>query len=230
MIPVRWISLLTVAVFLGVPVRATEEVAIIPTPKEIEPPAMVIVGLGNPGPEYAQTRHNVGFWCLDRLASTYSITFSRRQRLVLVGDGIIDGRRVVLAKPRTFMNHSGQAVDYLLARFRISAGHMLVVYDDKDLPPGAIRLRPRGSGGAHNGIQSVLEAAGTQDVPRLRIGIGQPPEETDQVEYVLGAIPDDERRLVDDAINRAADAIILMLSNGIDEAMNTYNQNPKSGS
>jgi PTH1 family peptidyl-tRNA hydrolase len=199
-------------------------------PKETEPPSMVIVGLGNPGPEYAQTRHNVGFWCIDRLAETYSITFSRRQRLVLVGEGTIDGQRVVLAKPRTFMNRSGQAVDYLLARFRIKAGNLLVVYDDKDLPPGAIRLRPRGSGGAHNGIQSVLEAAGTQDVPRLRIGIGQPSEEIDQVEYVLSAMPEDEHELVDEAVGRAADAVVLMLSDGIDEAMNTYNQNPKSGS
>ena len=188
-----------------------------------EPPFIIIVGLGNPGSQYARTRHNVGFWCVDRIASDHSIAFSRRHRAALVGEGEIEGHRVVLAKPRTFMNRSGQAVAYLLARYRVSPRELLVIYDDMDLPPGTIRLRPEGSSGAHNGIKSIIEAAGTQDFPRLRVGIGHPPEGTDPVEYVLGPMSEAEQQTADRAMERAAQAVVGVLTDGITAAMNRFN-------
>ena len=188
-----------------------------------EPPSIIIVGLGNPGSQYARTRHNVGFWCVDRIASDHSIAFSRRHRSALVGEGGIEGHRVVLAKPRTFVNRSGQAVAYLLARYGVSPRELLVICDDMNLPQGTIRLRPEGSAGAHNGLKSIIEAAGTQDFPRLRVGIGHPPEGADQVEHVLGTMSEDEQQTADRAVELAAQAFVGLLTDGITVAMNRFN-------
>jgi len=188
-----------------------------------EAPALIVVGLGNPGPEYAQTRHNAGFWCVDRLAGRQSISVAERRRTVVLGEGSVEGRRVVLAKPRTFVNRSGLAATYLLARYRVAPSGLLVVYDDVALPLGKVRLRARGSSGGHRGIESIIDALGAQDFPRLRIGIGQPPPGTDQVDYVLGAMSTEERQKADLAIDTAADAAVAVLSEGIDTAMNRYN-------
>ena len=188
-----------------------------------EPPASLVVGLGNPGPEYATTRHNVGFWCVDRLAADHSIAFSRRHKLALIGEGLIEGRRVVLAKPRIFVNRSGEAIAYLLRRYGVSPERLLVVQDELDLPLGKLRLRPRGSSGGHNGIGSVIAALGTQDFPRLRIGIGRPPPGSDQIEYVLGAMTEEERKVTDESVERAAGAVQTLITDGIDVAMNRFN-------
>ena len=184
---------------------------------------MVIVGLGNPGGEYAQTRHNVGFWCVDRLAEGYAIGFSRRHRSALVGDGVIEGRRVVLAKPRNYVNRSGEAIVYLLARFKVSPRHLVVVCDDMDLPLGKIRLRPRGSAGGHNGIRSIIDVTGTQEFARLRVGIGRPKEGASQVDYVLAGFPDDEQEAADQAVELAAQAVVSVLTDGVEIAMNRFN-------
>ncbi len=191
--------------------------------RKAEPPSRVIVGLGNPGSQYARTRHNVGFWCIDRLAVSHGISFSRRNRSALVGEGTIEGHRVVLAKPRTFVNRSGQAITYLLARFKVSTEDLLVIYDDIALPLGKIRLRPGGSAGTHNGLQSVIEAAGTNQVPRLRVGIGQPTEGGDQIEYVLGVMSEQEQNTADEAVDRAVQAVVSVLNDGVTEAMNRFN-------
>ena len=185
-------------------------------------PSMLIVGLGNPGGRYAQTRHNVGFWCVDHIAKEHSVNFSRR-RVVLAGDGLIGGHPVVLAKPRTFVNHSGKAVTYLLARYRASPQDLLVIYDDMDLPLGKVRLRAKGGAGGHNGINSIIEMTGTQDFPRLRIGIGRPVDGTDRIGYVLGTMSEVERKLVDEAVERAAWAVDSTLADGIDFAMERFN-------
>ena len=134
----------------------------------------LIVGLGNPGREYAHSRHNVGFWCLNRLARRHGIAFSSRGRLAAVGEGRLAGRPVILAKPRTFVNLSGRAVSHLLQRYRLSPQQLLVVCDDLDLPLGRVRLRASGSHGGHRGMRSIIEAIGSQDFPRIRIGIGRP--------------------------------------------------------
>ena len=158
------------------------------------PPSLVVVGLGNPGSKYANTRHNAGFWCIDRLVKEHSVTLERRNRQALIGDCDIEGQRVILAKPRTFVNRSGGAVSYLLARYRVTPKELLIVYDEIALPTGKIRLRIKGSAGGHNGIKSIIEALGTQDFPRLRIGVGGTPEGGNQIEHVLGKLSPEEQR------------------------------------
>ena len=134
----------------------------------------LVVGLGNPGRQYAMTRHNVGFWCVDHLAEEWSISMSGRRRHAAIWEGEIDGVPVALAKPRTYVNKSGAAVTSLMARYRATAEDLLVIYDDMDLAAGKLRLRARGSAGGHNGMRSIVGALGTQDFVRLRIGIGRP--------------------------------------------------------
>jgi PTH1 family peptidyl-tRNA hydrolase len=194
--------------------------------KEQQPqdrPSLIVVGLGNPGSQYAETRHNVGFWCVDRLAREHSITLERRHKAALIGEGVIGGRSVVLAKPRTYVNRSGEAVSYLLTRYRVTPAELLIVYDEINLPPGKLRLRPRGSAGGHNGIKSVIEALGTQEFPRLRVGVGRPPDGADQIGHVLGAVSPEEREAVDDALERVAQAVSCLLTDGIDTTMNRFN-------
>ncbi len=188
-----------------------------------EPPGLIVVGLGNPGPEYRNTRHNAGFWCNDLLARRHGIKMARGHRTTRLGDGEIEGQRVVLSKPRTFVNRSGQAANYLLARYRVKRDRLLIVYDDTALPPGKIRLRPEGSAGGHNGIKSIISALGTQEFARLRIGVGRPESNADRIDHVLGELPPEDKRQVDDAVHRAADAIATVLTDGVTEAMNRHN-------
>lgn len=188
-----------------------------------EPPALIVMGLGNPGPDYADTRHNVGFWFVDRLASEYGIEIERKHRSVLLGEGEVDGHRVALAKPRTFVNNSGKAARYLLARFKSSPEKLLVVYDDIDLPPGKIRLRPRGSPGSHNGARSVADVLDSREFLRLRIGVGRPDEEVGQIGHVLGKPNEVELRDLDAAIGQAVESVQVMLNDGVTPAMNKFN-------
>ena len=141
----------------------------------------------------------------------------------MIGEGGIEGHGIVLAKSRTFVNRSGEAATYLLARYRISPQDLLVICDDLNLAPGKIRLRPRGSAGGHNGIGSITEAIHTQDFPRLRVGIGQPPPGSDRIEYVLGAMSVEEQRKVDEAVSRTTEAVTCVLTEGLSEAMNRFN-------
>ena len=193
------------------------------TRQSAEPPAAVIVGLGNPETRYARTRHNVGFWCIDQIAEDHSIDLSRRNRLALTGEGVIEGHRVILAKPRTFVNRSGQAVTYLLARYKVSPQQLLIICDDMDLPVGKVRLRPTGGSGGHRGIHSVVEGLATRDFPRLRVGIGRPPEGSDPVGYVLGNMSEEERSTVNAALARVGQAVESVVADGITAAMNRFN-------
>ena len=187
------------------------------------PPSLIVVGLGNPGPEYADTRHNAGFWCVDALADKYRIALERRHRAAVIGEGDIEGCRVALVKPRTFVNRSGAAIDYLTARYAVPIDRLLIVCDDINLTPGKLRLRRRGSAGGHNGIKSVIEAAGGQDFPRLRIGVGRPADGAGQIEHVIGPMQPDERKVIDDAVERAVEAVACLLSEGMDETMSRFN-------
>ena len=191
--------------------------------QQANPPSLVIVGLGNTGPEYAGTRHNAGFWCIDALAKKHGITLERRNRSAIVGEGEIEDHRVILVKPRTFVNRSGAAIKYLSARYAAPIDKLLIICDDINLPPGKLRLRRKGSAGGHNGIKSVIEAAGSQGFPRLRIGVGRPPEGTGQIEHVIGPMDSQDREVVDEAVERAAEAIECLLTEGIDEAMSRFN-------
>ena len=188
-----------------------------------EPPALIVVGLGNPGPEYARTRHNVGFRCVDLLAAGCGVKLSRRHRSAAVGEGDIEGRRVVLAKPRTFVNRSGEAVSYLLTRYAAPPRSLLVVYDEMELPLGRVRLRPSGGAGGHNGLKSVLGAVGSGEIPRLRVGIGRPPPGVDPVDYVLGEPSGEEESALSASVELSVEVVRAVLTDGIDAAMNRYN-------
>lgn len=186
----------------------------------------IIVGLGNPGPRYADTRHNIGWRVLDLLAGQIGVPVNERRPKAVLGAGYFAGRRVVLAKPRTFMNNSGEAVEYLLARFGGGPSNLLIIYDEMALLPGRIRLRAAGSDAGHNGVRSIIQSVGGTGFPRLRIGIGAPPPGIVAREYVLGKFTDDEAESVAGAVERAAAAILCVLEENIDAAMNRFNQDP----
>ena len=181
--------------------------------------ARLIVGLGNPGPEYADTRHNVGFQCVDALAERLGARWSEcNDALVAVADP-----RLVLAKPQTFMNRSGPAVAALLEQLEIAPTEALIVYDDMDLPFATLRLRARGSAGTHNGMRSVLNELGTQDIARLRIGISQAGR-GNAIDHVLSAFTPEEQPIIDEAVERAAEAALAWSNEGAEAAMNRYNR------
>ncbi len=189
-------------------------------------PTRLIVGLGNPGPRYRDTRHNVGFGCVDLLAARWGIAVKDRRRTTALGQGYRDGAPVVLAKPRTFMNRSGESVAYLLARFGGRPTDLVIVYDEMALPLGRIRLRARGSDAGHNGMKDIIRNVHSSDFPRLRIGIGGPGM-SGSVDHVLGRFSDAEKPAVDAAIARAADAVECLVAEGINAAMNRYNTDPQ---
>ena len=183
----------------------------------------LIVGLGNPGPKYAANRHNAGFRCVERFGSTLGLTFDKLQKQARVALGDVHGQRVILTKPQTFMNESGRAVGRLVRFYKVQLGRLLVVYDDLDLPLGTVRLRPGGGSGGHKGMRSIIEHLGSEDFPRLRIGIGRPPGRMDPAAYVLQDFSADEEPLLEDALEQAVIAIETWLRDGIDTAMNRCN-------
>ena len=183
----------------------------------------IIVGLGNPGSKYEGTRHNVGFWCIDRIADTHPEGTSRSHRLVHTSEQAINGHRVVLAKPRTYVNESGRAVTALFTRYRAKAADLIVVYDEMALPSGKVRVRARGGDGGHNGMKSIIGAVGTQEFVRVRIGIGRPEGHIGAIEHVLTRPSAGERKAIDEGIDLAVEAIVMTLSEGVERAMNVYN-------
>jgi len=183
----------------------------------------LIVGLGNPGPRYAKSRHNVGFRCVDAISRHAGITMSERRQLAVIGQGRMEGEEVVLVKPRTFMNHSGDAVSYLIDRFHTPLHDLLIIYDDMDLPIGKIRIRPEGSAGGQRGMVSIISALRSQEFPRIRVGIGRPPEETGGVSHVLGSFSREEERMLLGVIDTVRDAVIEIVVHGVEIAMNKYN-------
>jgi PTH1 family peptidyl-tRNA hydrolase len=190
----------------------------------------MIVGLGNPGKRYAQNRHNIGFRCIDLLAKRNSIQIKRSQCQSKVGGGAIAGVEVILARPQTFVNISGEAVRGLMRKYRISLDDLIIICDDLDLPAGKVRIRQNGGSGGHNGLKSIIEETGTQDFCRVKIGIGRPPGEQETgmdeeavISYVLGDFNPDEVQLMEQAITRAVEAVEYLLTEGIAAAMNKFN-------
>jgi PTH1 family peptidyl-tRNA hydrolase len=184
---------------------------------------LLVVGLGNPGTRYTSTRHNVGFRFIDLLAKKAEIRLNDRRAKAVLGEGRIAGHEVVLAKPRTFMNNSGEGIQYLMARFGGRPSELLIVYDEMALPTGRIRLRVAGSHAGHNGIRSIISAVQTDAFPRLRIGVGQPSNGGDSVPHVLGKFSKAEEPLIAQAVQDAVSAVQCMLEENIDVAMNRYN-------
>ena len=185
----------------------------------------MVVGLGNPGLQYEHTRHNVGFHCVDKLASNLHWKWERQNR-AMVASGIIATEKVILVKPITFMNNSGEAVSDLLRWYKLQPADLLVVCDDLDLPVGKIRLRANGSAGGHNGVDSIIHHLHTNQFPRLRIGIGRPRGEG--IDHVLGIPPKDERLVLETEEERAVDAILMALTQGIATTMNIVNADPEA--
>ncbi len=183
----------------------------------------LIVGLGNPGTEYAATRHNIGFRCVNLLVRRHGIRFSIRRSKASIAIGEVEGRQVALAKPRTYMNNSGEGVCYLLERFSAAPADLVAIYDDMDLPLGSIRVRAGGGAGGHRGMASIIQATGTQAIPRIRVGIGRPPKGMDPVDYVLSPFLPEEEALAKQATARAAEAAVLLLREGIEAAMERFN-------
>jgi PTH1 family peptidyl-tRNA hydrolase len=183
----------------------------------------IIVGLGNPGREFRETRHNIGFMLLNRLAERLGIEFSRMESKSLVTKGDYRGHRLILAKPMTYMNLSGQAVSSLVRFYKITLENLLVAYDDVDLPLGTLRLRPAGGAGGHKGLQSIIQQLGTPDFPRLRLGIGRPPGKKSAASYVLKDFSADENEFLPVILDRGVDAALTYVTDGIDIAMNNYN-------
>lgn len=183
----------------------------------------LVVGLGNPGAEYAGTRHNAGFWVLDELARRLGVTVGRRAFLGLTGEALVGGQKVLLLKPQTYMNRSGESVRAALQYHRLEPSQLLVICDDLDMVLGKIRLRPQGSSGGHRGLQSIADHLGTTEYPRLKIGIGRPETRDDVVDYVLGSVSGEEREALTQAVARAADAAEAVLADGVDAAMNRFN-------
>lgn len=189
----------------------------------------LVVGLGNPGPAYAKTRHNVGFQVLDLLAERHGGSFKRGRANSHTAEIRLGGRRVVLAKPQTWMNLSGEAVQPLLQWYKLPPERLIVVYDDSDLPLGRIRIREQGSAGGHNGVKSVIQRLCTNAFPRVRVGIGARAN-ADQVSHVLGQFRRDEEPVIAEARERAADAVEAIVAEGVVAAMNRFNANGSAAS
>ncbi|PKM81435.1 MAG: aminoacyl-tRNA hydrolase [Firmicutes bacterium HGW-Firmicutes-14] len=185
----------------------------------------LIIGLGNPGKNYAATRHNTGFMTIDYLAEKLGIKTDKLKFKSLIGEGLVNGEKVVLAKPQTFMNLSGEAVFDMISWYKAEPGDILVIYDDMDLPLGKIRLRMKGGPGGHNGMKSIIYMIQTEDFPRLRIGIGRPEDERfESVDYVLGKFNEEEGKIMTTAVKKAADAVVAALETGVEQAMNEVNR------
>ena len=183
----------------------------------------LIVGLGNPGREYRENRHNIGFMLADRLAVKLGLRFTRFQSKALVTDGLHADRKVILAKPQSFMNLSGQSVQGLLRFYKLPLTNLLVAHDDLDLPQGTIRIRPDGGSAGQKGMASIIERLGTDEFPRLRLGIGRPPGQMAPPDYVLQDFSNFEMTVINETLGRAMDAVFTFIVDGLDAAMNRFN-------
>ena len=189
----------------------------------------IIVGLGNPGEKYVHTRHNVGFEVIDILADRIGIHVDEKKHKGLCGRGVLEGQKVVLVKPQTFMNLSGESVRAVADFYKVAADEIIVVYDDISLEPGRLRVRGKGSAGGHNGIKNIIAHLGTQEFPRVKGGIGEKPKGMDLADYVLSHFGRGEWEQMEEAFKEAADAVAVMISQGTEAAMNRFNGEKKEG-
>lgn len=185
----------------------------------------IIVGLGNPKKEYDNTRHNIGFDVIDALADANRISVSEKKHKALIGKGIIAGKKVVLAKPQTFMNLSGESVRELVDYYKIDeTSELIVISDDISLDVGRLRIRKKGSAGGHNGLKNIILHLGHDGFGRIKMGVGEKPKNYDLADYVLGHFPKEERAIMDESVKDACKAIEMMINDDTDGAMNLYNK------
>lgn len=184
----------------------------------------IIVGLGNPGRQYENTRHNIGFRCIDRLAEKHNISVLECKHKALIGKGYVEGQKVILVKPQTFMNLSGESVRDVLNFYKEDAeNQLIVIYDDISLAVGALRIRKKGSAGGHNGIKNIIAQIGTDTFKRIKIGVGEKPKGYDLADYVLGHFTQAENKEMDAACDRVVEALSLLVRDETDAAMNRFN-------
>ena len=184
----------------------------------------IIAGLGNPTKEYDKTRHNVGFSAVDALTDKYGIDVSEKKHRALCGKGVIEGQKVLLVKPQTFMNLSGESLRAMVDYYKAEPQkELIVIYDDISLEPGQLRIRLKGSAGGHNGIKNIIAQLGTQEFPRIKVGVGAKPPRMDLADYVLSRFSKGEQELMDEAFKEAAEAAVAMMTDGAERAMNHYN-------
>lgn len=183
----------------------------------------LLIGLGNPGREYKDTRHNIGFMLIDHLAEKIGARGIKVQSKAIITSGLYEERKLILAKPQTYMNLSGQSVQGLLHFYKIPLENLLIAHDDLDIPFGTIRIRPTGGPGGQRGMANTIEMLGTKDFPRLRLGIGRPPGRMDAKDYVLQDFSNDELKLMPELLSRASDAALEFVMKGLNAAMNKYN-------
>ncbi len=184
----------------------------------------LIVGLGNPTKEYENTRHNIGFMAVDAIGAAYGITVNTLKHKALIGKGMIEGQKVILAKPLTYMNLSGEAVREISDYYKIPAEDVIIIFDDISLDVGYMRIRKKGSAGGHNGMKSIIAHLGTEDFPRVKVGIGEKRQGQDLANYVLGRFPKEEKEALAKVLDDVKKAIALMVFDDIGEAMNLYNK------
>ena len=183
----------------------------------------LIVGLGNPEPEYSKTRHNMGFDVINELSKKYDIKVEKQGFNALYGTGIIENEKVILCKPQTYMNLSGESIIQFVNYYKIDIENVIIIYDDIDIEPGIIKIRKKGGPGTHNGMKSVVNEIKTQDFTRVRVGIGMPSNKSDLINYVIGKISKDDIEKLEDGTTKAKDALIEIIKNGVDTAMNVIN-------
>ena len=189
---------------------------------------LVIVGLGNPDDKYQGTRHNVGFDVIDLLAEKYNIAVDTKKHRAYIGKGIIGGQKVILAKPQTYMNLSGESVRSLVEYYKVDPEtELLIIFDDISLDVGQLRIRKKGSAGGHNGIKNIMANLGTSVFQRIKVGVGEKPKGYDLADYVLGRFSKDERELIKEGFECAAEAVAMITAGEIDQAMNKYNRKRK---
>lgn len=183
----------------------------------------LIVGLGNPEEDYSNTRHNMGFDTVNKLAKQYQIDVNKKKFKGLYGTGIIENEKVIILKPQTFMNLSGESIREVVDYYKIENNKIIIIYDDIDIEPGIIKIRKTGGPGTHNGMRSVDQNLNSRNYPRIRVGIGKPEHKDDLVNYVIGTISTEDKKILDDATTRAKEAIIEIIKSGVDNAMNKFN-------
>lgn len=184
----------------------------------------IIAGLGNPTREYEKTRHNAGFETIDILADKLGIRVTEKKHKAIFGTGLIGTEKVVLSKPQTFMNLSGESIRAMVDFYKIDGDHIIIICDDINLAEGQLRIRTKGSAGGHNGLKNIISHLGTQEFPRIRVGVGEKPEEMNLADYVLGRFPKEQEAVMDQAYKEAAEASILMVKDGAEAAMNYFNR------
>ena len=183
----------------------------------------LIVGLGNPESDYSNTRHNMGFNTINNLAEKFDIKVNRKKFDGIYGDGVIENEKVILLKPQTYMNLSGKSIIQFINFYKLELENLIVIYDDIDVEKGNIKIRKKGGAGSHNGMKSVVQEVNSEDFIRVRVGIGSPEDKSDMINYVIGAIPEEEKIVLDAGCKKASEAVIEIIRSGIDSAMNKFN-------